>query len=267
MTDKLTLNKNMRRKLQFGVTLLLVLFIVGYFFVTNKKTSLVGPINNTVYLQDSKLYVFDDIYTMKPYPDKVLMHYPYLLIVQADKPLTTVYNLETKKKEKEIKDILLDYYQGNIVYNRKTSYFNNKDLDKYCDSAFIRSETDILCITKQNREGIENMLIKINPEQPNLWIQVYQSKNLLTTVSVINNEIYTGEINIETKQNYLSVNKQLIPINDVVSMIYPLGGKPYLASFKSELNKNTENYYEIVKNQSTYEIVKKGKGKLFFYEN
>jgi hypothetical protein len=89
------------------------------------------------------------------------------------------------------------------------------------------------------------MLIKINPEQPNLWVQVYQSKNLLTTISVINNEIYTGEIDIETKQNYLSVNKQLTPVNDVVSLVYPLFGKPYFASFKSELNKNTESYYEI----------------------
>lgn len=237
---ELTLNKSLRRKLQFGVVLLLVLFILGFFFM-NKKISPVGPVNKTVYLENSNLHVFDDIYTLKPYPDKILMHYPYLLIVQADKPLTTIYNLETKTKEKEFKDILLDYYQGNIVYNRKTSYFNDKDLDKYCDYAFIRSETDILCITKQNREGIENNLIKINPEQPNLWIQVYQSKNLLTTVSVINNEIYTGEIDIETKQNYLSVNKKLIQVDNTVNLIYPMEGKPYFASFKSELN-NTESY-------------------------
>jgi hypothetical protein len=235
-TERLALNKNLRRKLQLGVVLLLVLFIAGYFFFMRKKPSPVGPINQTVYLQDSKLYIFDDTYVVKPYPDRILMHYPYLLIVQADKPLTTIYNLETKTKEKEIKDILLDYYQGNIIYNRKTSYFNDKDLDKYCDSAFIKSSNDILCITKQNREGIENMLIKINPEQPNLWIQVYQSKNLLTTVSDIDNQIYTGEIDIDTKQNYLSVNKQLIPVNDVVSLVYPLSGKTYLASFKSELN-------------------------------
>lgn len=249
-TELFTLNQQQRRRLQFGVVLLLVLFIVGYFFFMNKKTNLVGPKNNTVYLQDSKLNVFDDEYSLKPYPDKVLLHYPYLLIVQADKPLTTVYNLETKKKEKEVKDILLDYYQGDIVYNRKESYFNDKNLDKYCDYAFIRSSTDILCVTKQNREGIENMLIKINPTQPNLWIQVYQSKNLLTAVSVINNEIYAGEIDFDMKQNYISINKQIILVNDIVSIIYPLGDKPYFASFKSELNKNTESWHLIDSNKA-----------------
>lgn len=242
-TELFTLNQKQRRKLQFGVILLLVVFIVGYFFFMNKKTNLVGPKNNTVYLQDSKINVFDDEYSLKPYPDKVLMHYPYLIIVQADKPLTTVYNLETKKKEKEIKDILLDYYQGDSVYNRKESYFNDKNLDKYCDYAFIRSSADVLCVTKQSREGIENMLIKINPTQPNLWIQVYQSKNLLTAVSVINDEIYTGEIDFETKQNYISINKQIFLVDNIVSIIYPLGGKPYFASFKSELNRNTESWY------------------------
>lgn len=248
-----TLNHKQRRRLKLGVALLLVLFIVGYFFFMNKKTNLVGPKNNTVYLQDSKLNVLDDEYSLKPYPDKVLLHYPYLLVVQADKPLTTVYNLETKKKEKEIKDILLDYYQGNIVYNRKESYFNDKNLDKYCDYAFIRSSTDILCVTKQSREGMENMLIKINPSQPNLWIQIYQSKNLLTAVSVINNEIYTGEIDTETKQSYISINKQTIPVSDIVSVIYPLSGQPYFASFQSVLNNQKGNYY-IIKDGSNEKV-------------
>ena len=106
------------------------------------------------------------------------------------------------------------------------------------------------------------MLIKINPDKSNLWTQVYQSKNLLTTVSVINNEIYTGEINIETKQNYLSINKQLIPVDNAVSLIYPLGDKPYFASFKSDLNKNTESWYWI-KGSSP---IKRKETVIYFYE-
>jgi len=256
------LNQNQRKLLQIGVILMVLVFVIGYFLLMNRKTHLIGEKNNSVYLQNSKLYVFDDVYPLKQYPDKVLVHYPYLIIVEADKPLTTIYNLETKKKEKEIKDILLDYYQGNIVYNRKESYFNNQNLNQYCDSAFIRNASDILCITRQSREGLENMLIKINPNKPNLWIQVYQSKYLLTAVSVIENKIYVGEINTETKQNYLSIDKKMVPVGNIVSIIYPLKGQPHFASLSSVLNNGKESYF-IIKESA---VDKVNKDKIVFYE-
>src|SRR3989338_4958647 len=109
------LSKNQRKLLQFGVILILIIFLVYYLFF-RKEGNINSVRNNTVTLQDSKLQVFDDTYTLKPYPDRMLMHYPYFLVIQADKPLTTIYNLETKQKEKEVKDILLDYYKGNSIY-------------------------------------------------------------------------------------------------------------------------------------------------------
>jgi hypothetical protein len=34
-------------------------------------------------------------------------------------------------------------------------------------------------------------------------------------------------------------------LRNIISMIYEMNGKPYVAAFKSELNQNTENYYLI----------------------
>ncbi len=254
------LDASQRKLLQYGVILILVLFLGIYFFVNWKDTSLVG--NNEVYLEDSKLQVFNDSYIFTGYPDRILVHYPYFLLIQANKPLTTIYNLETKQKEKEVNDILLDYYDGHIVYNRKETYFNDKSLGEYCDAAFIKESDEILCITKQSRNFVDNRLISINPETPNLWKRIYQSDNLLTTVSVINNDLYVGEINFETKQNYVAVNEQVTPVETTVNMIYEMGEKPYFASFKSELNDNAQSYYLIENGQ-----VRKQEGnRIYFFK-
>jgi len=252
------LDASQRRLLQFGVILILLLFLGMYFFIKQKDT-LFG--NNEVTLENSKLQVFNDTYTFSGYPDRILVHYPYFIFVQANKSLTIVYNLETKQKEKEINDILLDYYDGNIIYNKKETYFNDKNLGEYCDAAFIKKSDEILCITKQSQNYIDNMLININPETPNLWKRDYQSDNVLTTVSIINNDLYVGEINFETKQNYLTVNEQTIPVETPVNMIYEMEGKPYFTSLKSELSENNV-YYQIENDQ----IIKQVGNKIYFFK-
>lgn len=251
------LDVNQRKLLRLGVALMLIIFLIGYFLMQKMWSEQ----NNQVILQGSRLQVFDDTYTLKQYPDKVAMHYPYILIIQADKPLTTIYNLETKKKEKEIKDVLLDYYDGNIVYNKKETYLNDRNLGVLCESTFIKDQ-EVLCITKVSKDSVDNKLISINLKN-GLQKFVYQSENVLTTVSVINNDIYVGEINIRTKQNYLSVNKKAIPINDVVSIIYLLKDRPHVASFRSVFNQQKESYY-IIKESGIDRIAG---DKIVFYNN
>lgn len=239
------IDKNQRKMLQIGVAVILILFLVVYFFSRNRGNETSTINSETVTLENSKLQVFNDTYAFTNYPDKILIHYPYFILVQGSKPLTTIYNLETKKKEKEIKEVLLDYYEGNIIYNKEESYFNDISLGKYCDNAFIKSASEILCITKQSRDSVDNMLISINPERPLLWKHIYQSENVLTTVSIIDNKLYVGEINTRTKQNYLSVDEVAFPVENIVSIIYSLNGKPHFASFKSALNDQKENWYII----------------------
>lgn len=238
------LDKNQRTLFQVGAVLILLVFLMVYFFIRQPNSPNVTA-NNQVFLEGTKLQVFNDTYEFNGYPDKILMHYPYFMVVESSKPRTTVYNLETKQKETEFNDIILDYYQGNVLVNRKETYFNDIDLRKYCDSAFIKSENEILCITKKTKNSINNRLIRIRPEQPNLWTQVYESDNILTTVSVINERLYVGEINYETKKNYLTVDGQANDINDVVSLIYPMQDDVYMTSFASALNNQKNSQYLI----------------------
>ncbi len=256
------LNHNQRKLLQFGIVLIVALFVLGFFAFMNRKTNLLGPKNNTVYMQDSKLYVFDDVYNLQQYPDRVLMHYPYLLVIQAEKPLTTVYNLETKKKEKEYKDILLDYYQGNIIYNRKTSYYNQVDLTRLCDNAFIKNTQEVLCIAHDNEDSVNNELYWVRTDNPKHWKQLYNSQRILTALSVINNNIYLGEIDFKTKQNYITINNKSMPVNNIVSLVYQMKNQSYFASLKSNLNNQKENYYIIENNKA----VKMPNSKIVFYK-
>ena len=134
-------------------------------------------------------------------------------------------------------------------------------MGEYCDAAFIKSEQNFLCITKQSRDFVDNMLIDIDPDKPNLWVRVYESDNVLTTASVINGDMYIGEINFETKQNYITVNAQTIPVETPVNLIYQMNGEPYFASFKSELNNNKQSYDSIVDDK-----IMKREGKILFYK-
>lgn len=111
---------------------------------------------------------------------------------------------------------------------------------------------------------MDNRLISINPETPNLWKRLYQSDNILTTVSVINDDLYIGEINLETKQNYLTINENIIPVDTPVNIIYEMGEKPYFASFKSALN-DSAMYYQI-ENNTVIQEVKKDRNLIFFFK-
>ncbi len=254
------LDANQRRLLQIGVILILVLFLGLFYLFSRKSTPVVE--SNGVFLENSKLQVFNDTYEFKGYPDKILFHYPYFILVQGNKPLTTIYNLETREKVKEIQDVILDYYDENVVYNRKETFYNDKSLGEFCDSAFIKSTSEILCITKQSQNYADNRLISINPETPNLWKRLYQSDNILTTVSVINENLYIGEINLETKQNFLTVNENTLPVESTVNLIYQMGGTPYLGSFKSDLNENRISWYLIQGN----EVIRQTGNKTLFFE-
>lgn len=242
MTDiKLnSLDSKQRKLLQIGVVLMLCLFLATYFFLNRQTPN--ESVSEGAYLEGSELHIFEDKYEFNGYPDKILSHYPYFIYIQGDKPITHIYNLETKEKLSEKQDVLLDYYDGNFLYNRKTTFYNDKDLGEFCDFGFIKSETEILCITKKSQNYADNMLISINPETPNLWKQVYQSENVLTSVSIINDTLYIGEINMDTKQNYLTVGENTIEVSTPVSLIYKMGGEPYFASFRSALNESLKSF-------------------------
>ena len=238
------LNTNQRKLLQIGAILILVIFLILY-FVFPKKTPEIQLKNNTVYIENSIVYVFDDTYSISQYQDKVFMHYQYLLIVKPSQQKSLIYNLNTKTKEKETKEMLLDYDGNNNLYNDgKTTYFNQDSLNVLCDLGFIKSASEILCVTKVDPNFSENKLINIDLSSKKQK-DIYTSKNLITTVSVINNVTYLGINDLYTHKNYLLIDDKQIDFPDVASLIYGMDSKPYVASLKSAFNNNMESYYMI----------------------
>ncbi len=233
-----------RKLLQFGVILILLAFLVIY-FVSLKKAPEIKIKNNTVYLENSKLQVFDDTYLLNQYPDKVLMHYPYLLVVMPSKQTSYIYNLINKTKEKEVKELVLDY-DGKILLTNsgKNTFLNQDNLNVLCDLGFIKSDKEVLCVIKVDPNFSENKLVSIEiPSKKQK--DIYTSKNLITAVSIINNSTYLGINDLYTHKNYIMIDKNQIEFPDVVSLIYQKDTKPFIASLKSAFNNNTENYYLI----------------------
>ena len=170
------LTQSQRRLLQLGVVLLVTLFLVGYFFFMGKKPTEPIQKNQTVYVQNSTLYAFDDTYSLKDYSDKVSVHYPYLLVTKPEINTTYIYNLVQKKKEKEVKQTLLDYTNNNQLYTKgKTTFYNDKDIGTLCENGFINGE-EILCVTKFDVNGAQNMLVAINPNVQKQKRSIYISK-------------------------------------------------------------------------------------------
>lgn len=235
-------NVKQRKLLQYGVILILTLFLFVYFAFMLKPHNQT-PKNTTVYLENSKLQVFDDSYSLETYPDKVLMHFPYLLVIQVSKQTTYIYNLETKSKDKDVKLALLDYDGKNSLYNKdKFTYYNQDSLGVLCDLGFIKNQNEILCVTKVDPNFAENKLINIDATSKKQK-DVYVPKNLITAISIINSTTYLGVSDLYTHKNYLMVGDNRVEFPDVASFIYEMNSKPYVASLKSAFNNNIESYY------------------------
>ena len=255
------LNSNQRRLLQLGAVLVLVVFLIIFFLVSRKSQNITVK-NNTVYLQEAKLYLFDEVIPVNQYPDRIIFHYPYLTVVKPEQQKSLVYNLDTKLKEKEINQAVLDYFKGNRLYNiGNTTYFDKLDLGVLCEKGFIKNIGEVLCITKINKNNVENklVLIDINTKKSK---DIYISKELLTDVSVINNVIYLGEIDLYTNKSYVLVNNDRLEASDVVSLIYEMSGKVYFASYKSAFNGQKEGYYLVDSGKS----VKQEDGKIILFK-
>ncbi len=257
MTKPISLNpfnQNQRKLIQFGIVfLLLVFFVVLYvIFKHNTPTKPSG-----VVLSDSKLQVFDQTYDHFDYPDRISVHYPYLLIIQPDKTLTTVYDLKKRQEKENFKQALLDYDGKNVVYNGKDTFFNNTDLGVLCSSAFSKSDQEILCATNTSTDTSGNVVVSINTISK-LQKTVYQTINLITYVTVIKGNLYIGEMDTKTNENYLVTYGKKIKVQTPVNLIYSMNNQVYVASFKSVFTGNKGMFYEVGKGM----VEKKSEGKL-----
>lgn len=231
-------NLNQRRLLQFGIVFLLILFFAILFFILRSTNS--GPAK--VVLEDSKLQVFNDSYSNFDYPDRISVHYPYLLVVEPAKTITTVYNLEKKEKVAQFKQVLLDYDGKNTLYNGKQTFFNNTSLGVLCQNAFIKSDSQVLCSANINTTASENGVMTIDTKTK-LQRIIYETNNLISYISVLDGKMYIGEVDMNTGTSYLVVDGKKIKVPTPVNLIYLMEGHAYLASFKSVFTGNKHIYY------------------------
>ena len=241
-----SLTQNQRKYLQLGVLALLGIFLTVYFIFFTKKSPTVPEIKNTsVYIENSVLHAFNDTISIAQYPNRVSMHYPYLFVIKPAEKKTIIYNLSEKKKVTELSEAILDYTPEGVLKNDgKTSLYNDKDLGVLCDDGYIKSQVELLCLTKVNSNNVENKLISIDLTS-NKKKDIYVSKNIITDFSLINNQVYIAELDLFTKKSSILIDNQRVESSTTVSLLYQMDGLPYFASLKSELNGNVEQYYLI----------------------
>jgi hypothetical protein len=266
------LTNEKRYKLKMGVILLVLIFLVVYGtlmflkYTQSHQDKTQVKANGQVIFEQPKLKFFNYKVQLNTYPDRIAIHYPYLVVVRPDEFRSEIYNMETKRKEKDIHEVNLDYFNGIIVYNKQgyQTYFNDKNLGLLCDQAFLKSKTEIFCITRPDQNKQENKLIAINPQTLEKK-DVYTSQNVLTAVAYYKGTLYIGEYNFEKNKAYIAVNGTTVPIGDLVNVIYPMDNNIYAASFKSMRNKQVERYYEIINQNGKLLAKPQDTKKIVFY--
>ena len=251
-----------RHQLKIMVLMIVIIFAITYGtimfikYITHPLSTEESIDNGQVIFKQPNLQFFKYTTELNAYPDRISIHSPYLLVIRPDKFRSEIYNMDTKRKEKEIPEVVLDYFKGDIVYNKQgyQTYFNNKDLGLLCDQVFIKDKTEIFCITRPDQNKQANKLIEINP-QTLKQKTVYESQNILTAVAYYKNTLYAGEYDFTKNKAYIMVNGNRSSIADLVNVIYPIREYMHAASFKSIRNKQTESNFKIIIS-SNHEVIK-----------
>ncbi|HUQ85054.1 MAG TPA: hypothetical protein VM077_01915 [Candidatus Limnocylindrales bacterium] len=266
------LSTETRNHLKVAVLLFVILFfviygVVMYFKYTSDNTQSKSAKNNTVIFNQPKLTFFSLEESLSLYPDRITIHHPYLIVVRPDAWKSEIYNINTKKHEKVVNEVFLDYFNNNSVYNKQGSetYFNKKSLKILCDRAFIKSSTEVLCVYRPDKNKQDNRLISINTQ--NLTQRdLYSPQNVITAIYYEKDTLYVSEYDFAMQKASIMVNNMSTSIEDLVNVIYPLNNKFYAASFKSLRNKKTESYYEISISDTSIATKLVERGKILFYK-
>jgi hypothetical protein len=233
-----------------------------YFKYTAPKLKEKSTINDSVIFSQQILTFFTLKEQLSIYPDRIAIHYPYLIVVHPDKGNSEVYNMQSKKKEKDINEVILDYFKGNAVYNKQglVSYFNDKSLQILCDQAFIKSDREVYCVTRPDTNKQNNELLLINT-QSMAHEHIYKSPEVITAIYFDKETLYIGKYDFTAQKASIMVNNMNSSIDDLINVIYPMNNKFYAASFKSLRNNKVESYYEIhsVNKNISARLVARGK--------
>lgn len=261
-----------RNKLKISVILIVIAFLIIYGIVmyfkyagSSSKTK-AETITPQVVFQQPNLQFFQFRQTLNEYPDRITIHYPYLVVVRPDDWKSEIYNMQTKKKEKEVSEVILDYFAGNAIYNKQgfETYYNKRNLNILCDQAFIKSPDEVFCVTRPDKNQQQNELVVINTQTLNQK-PVHKSSNVITAIYYDKDTLYVGEYDFAAQKASIMVNNMSSSIDDLINVIYPMNNKLYVAAFKSLRNNKIESYYEVsdVDKKVSAKLVQRGK--IVFY--
>lgn len=230
------------------------------------QQSSVEPQGNVIFTQPD-LLVFSDHLRLNQFPDRIQIHYPYLLVITPGEKThqTAIYSLTEQKLVKQVSSVLLDYNgRDTLSTNGKDTFFNITNLQTYCSQGYIQSSTRVLCETPKTDDPLDNKLIAINPSTLEKE-DVYSSNNLLGSLTVIGNTLYLAEQNIATHKNYLTVNGKIAEIPLQADIIYPMGKRVFVASFKVTTPVKEARYDEVFLSNmgATTRLQEKGRIVLF----
>lgn len=230
------------------------LFFVGRHFLKSQNET--NSTNSEVVFEQPKLKIFGQIRYLNEFPDTIKIHYPYLLVITPEeyKRVTTVYDLEQRKEIGTFKDILLDYWQGSILYNKgEKTFYNKTSLGAKCDQGLIKNSTEILCIVPENTDPLDNKLVSFN-FQTGKEDTLYSSPNLLGSINLIDGVLYIGEYNIASKKSYITINDKSYEVPSQVDIIYPIKDVIYYATFKRSEQKEQPQSYRLDANFKSHSL-------------
>lgn len=217
------------------------------------------------------LTIFGDRGILNAFPDTIKIHLPYILIVSPEDSLQTavVYTSQTGKIIKTYNTILLDYFQGNILYNKNGSetFYNQTDLGLHCDEGVITSNNKVACVTEKTTDPLDNKLISIDVKTGQRH-DLYNSQDLLQSVNVVNGTLYIGATNIASGKNYLIIATNgftKILARTPVDVVYTMQGNLYYATFRRPTLNEEARYYQIIKDSTGIAFKIQGTTKLLLY--
>ena len=268
---KITNRKNIKIAVITGIVLFFgILFIynlakIGTF---RKDSHTPTVLNDRVVFEQPKLAIFDETKYINQFPDTIHIHYPYFIVVVPEdtKQITTVYSFTQKKQIAAFNDVVLDYNNGNFLYNYHggNTYFKGENLQVHCNQGFIKSATDILCVTQNEANPLYSDLININPKT-HAEKTLYSPQDAITAVYYSNNTLYIGEYNYDTHQAYITKNGNRTKINTFVSIIYQMKNNLYIGTIKNDNDNLIASYSLLISNNGQLSSVLQSKGEIVFY--
>ena len=250
MEDRKLSSKQIRvmQILLFIVGVLFLLIYLLFIYTSGSRSNPTGDTQNkSVYYQNHKLHIGSDIIQFKNSADTFSIHGDYLLVNEPFIQTTHIYSLKQQKKIKDIKQVVLDFDGKNVLYNENgiQTLFNGKDIETSCFGGYIKSPTEILCITPKATDNLDNKLITINPQTLKKE-DVYSSAYTLNYVTVIDGKLFIGGYNLQTKETVLIVNTTVVQVPNRVAVVYKKSNKIYVAFLQDKANRTINSYSQIM---------------------